>query len=57
MPTLALSFRGRVSACGKRQTDLRPKAWEESGKVHGQRKLVDDLLDQGEMCCPHRVAV
>lgn len=40
----------------KRQTDLLLKAWEESGKVHGYRKLHDDLLDQGEMCCPNRVA-
>ncbi|MDP9591326.1 UNVERIFIED_ORG: hypothetical protein J2W19_003902 [Shinella zoogloeoides] len=32
------------------------KAWEESGKVYGYRKLHDDLLDQGEMCCPNRVA-
>ncbi|NKB84059.1 IS3 family transposase [Ochrobactrum grignonense] len=40
----------------KRQTDLLFKAWEESGKVYGYRKLHDDLLDQGEMCCPNRVA-
>lgn len=40
----------------KRQTDLLLKAWEESGKVYGYRKLHDDLLDQGEMCCPNRVA-
>ncbi|NTF72403.1 IS3 family transposase [Rhizobium rhizogenes] len=40
----------------KRQTDLLQKAWEESGKVYGYRKLHDDLLDQGEMCCPNRVA-
>ncbi len=32
------------------------KAWEEGGKVYGYRKLHDDLLDQGEMCCPNRVA-
>lgn len=31
----------------KRQTDLLQKAWEESGKVYGYRKLHDDLLDQG----------
>jgi putative transposase len=40
----------------KRQTDLLLKAWEESGKVYGYRKLHDDLLDRGEMCCPNRVA-
>ncbi|MGV1948281.1 MULTISPECIES: IS3 family transposase [unclassified Agrobacterium] len=40
----------------KRQTDLLLKAWEESGKVYGYRKLHDDLLDQGEMCCANRVA-
>jgi putative transposase len=37
------------------QTDLLLKPWEESGKVYGYRKLHDDLLDQGEMCCPNRV--
>ncbi len=40
----------------KRQTDLLKKAWDESGKVYGYRKLHDDLLDQGETCCPNRVA-
>jgi putative transposase len=40
----------------KRQTDLLMKAWEESGKVYGYRKLHDDLLDQGEICCPNRIA-
>jgi transposase InsO family protein len=40
----------------KRQTDLLLEAWEESGKVYGYRKLHDDLLDQGEVCCPNRVA-
>jgi len=40
----------------KRQTELLLKAWEESGKVYGYRKLHDDLLDQGEICCPNRVA-
>ena len=39
-----------------RQTALIRKAWEESGKVYGYRKLHDDLLDQGERCCPNRVA-
>ena len=40
----------------KRQTDLLLKAWEESGKVYGYRKLHDNLIDQGEMGCPNRVA-
>lgn len=39
-----------------RQTGLIRQAWEESGKVYGYRKLHDDLLDQGETCCPDRVA-
>ena len=39
-----------------RQTELIQKAWKESGKVYGYRKLHDDLLDQGETCCPNRVA-
>lgn len=39
-----------------RQTGLIRKAWEESGHVYGYRKLHDDLLDQGEICCPNRVA-
>jgi len=52
-----------------RQTELIHKAWKESGKVYGyplagkrlqaiaeRRKLHDDLLDQGETCCPNRVA-
>jgi putative transposase len=40
----------------KRQAGLLKKAWEESGKVYGYRKLHDDLQDQGETCCPNRVA-
>jgi putative transposase len=40
-----------------RQTELISKAWKESGKVYGYRKLHDDLLDQGETCCPNRVAL
>lgn len=40
----------------KRQTDLLKDAWEDSGKVYGYRKLHDDLPDQGEICCPNRVA-
>ena len=39
-----------------RQTEMIRHAWEESGKVYGYRKLHDDLLDQGETCCPNRVA-
>jgi len=40
----------------QRQTKLIKDAWEESGKVYGYRKLHDDLCDQGETCCPNRVA-
>lgn len=39
-----------------RQTELIRNAWQDSGKVYGYRKLHDDLLDQGETCCPNRVA-
>ena len=39
-----------------RQTELIREAWKDSGKVYGYRKLHDDLLDQGEACCPNRVA-
>ena len=39
-----------------RQTELVRTAWKESGKVYGYRMLHDDLLDQGETCCPNRVA-
>ncbi|MBH0112002.1 IS3 family transposase [Novosphingobium sp. YJ-S2-02] len=48
-----LSQRAREDA---RQTDLLRKAWNDSGKVYGYRKLHDDLLDHGETCCPNRVA-
>jgi len=48
-----LSKRAREDA---RQTKLIRKAWKDSGKVYGYRKLHDDLLDQGETCCPNRVA-
>lgn len=37
-------------------TRLVQQTWEESGKVYGHRKLHDDLLDQGDTCCPNRVA-
>jgi len=39
-----------------RQTELLRKAWTDSGKVYGYRKLHNDLLDQGETCCPNRIA-
>jgi len=39
-----------------RQTGLIKEAWKDSGKVYGYRKLHDDLCDQGETCCPNRVA-
>ncbi|ARW16896.1 putative transposase for insertion sequence element IS1353 [Komagataeibacter europaeus] len=39
-----------------RQTKLIRRAWYDSGRVYGYRKLHDDLLDQGETCCPNRVA-
>jgi len=39
-----------------RQTKLIKDAWKDSGKVYGYRKLHDDLCDQGESCCPNRVA-
>jgi len=48
-----LSRRAKEDA---RQTELMVRAWKESGKVYGYRKLHDDLLDQGETCCPNRVA-
>ena len=48
-----LSNREREDA---RQTEILRKAWKDSGKVYGYRKLHDDLLDQGETCCPNRVA-
>lgn len=40
----------------ERQTELLKEAWKDSGKVYGYRKLHDDLQDQGEVCCPNRVA-
>ena len=39
-----------------RQTELIRKAWVECGNVYGYRKLHDELCDQGERCCPNRVA-
>lgn len=40
----------------RRQTELLHKAWAESGKVYGYRRLHDDLVEQGESICPNRVA-
>ncbi len=48
-----LSNRGKEDV---RQTRLIKSSWLESGKVYGYRKLHDDLMDQGETCCPNRVA-
>ncbi|WP_458733052.1 IS3 family transposase [Sphingobium xenophagum] len=48
-----LSQRAREDA---RQTELLRRAWNDSGKGYGYRKLHDDLLDHGETCCPNRVA-
>jgi len=48
-----LSQRAREDA---RQTELLRKAWTDSGRIYGYRKLHDDLLDQGETSCPNRVA-
>jgi len=48
-----LSQRAREDA---RQTELIRRAWTDSGRVYGYRKLHDDLLDQGESLCPNRVA-
>ncbi|MBX3531592.1 MAG: IS3 family transposase [Rhizobiaceae bacterium] len=48
-----LSKRAREDA---RPTALLSKAWKESGRVYGYRKLHDDLLDQGETSCANRIA-
>ncbi len=48
-----LSQRAKEDA---RQTELIRRSWKDSGKVYGYRKLHDDLLDQGEVACPNRVA-
>jgi len=39
-----------------RQTELIQRAWTDSGKVYGYRKLTDDLRDAGETCSENRVA-
>lgn len=36
----------------KRQAQIIEKAWHESGKVYGYRKLHNGLREQGETCCP-----
>jgi hypothetical protein len=38
----------------QRQTGLLKKAWDESGKLCGGRKLQDDLCDPGEDISPDR---
>jgi putative transposase len=48
-----LSHRAKEDA---RQIELIRKAWDDSDKVYGYRKLHDELIDQGETCCPNRVA-
>ncbi len=48
-----LSHRAREDA---RQTKLLKDAWKDSGKVYGYRKLHDDLVEQGEVSCPNRIA-
>jgi putative transposase len=52
-------LKSALSKCARedvRQTNFIRKAWDDSGKVYGYRKLHDDLLDQGETSCPNRVA-
>ena len=39
-----------------RQTGLVKKAWNDSGKVYGYRKIYDDLIDMGEVVSENRVA-
>jgi putative transposase len=39
-----------------RQTELIRRAWSDSGKVYGYRKLADDLRDLGEQVSENRVA-
>lgn len=40
----------------ERQTKLIVKAWKDSGKVYGYRKIHDDLIDMGESVSENRVA-
>ncbi|MEP3108471.1 MAG: IS3 family transposase, partial [Hyphomicrobiales bacterium] len=51
--TKPLSNRSREDA---RQIELIAKAWKDSNKVYGYRKLHNELLDQGETCGPNLVA-
>ncbi len=30
--------------------------WKDNGKIYGYCKLYDDLIEQGEICCPNRIA-
>lgn len=39
-----------------RQAKLVKKAWQDSGKVYGYRKICDDLVDMGETASENRVA-
>lgn len=39
----------------RRQTKLVKKAWNDSGKVYGYRKIHDDLIDMGEAVSENRV--
>ena len=39
-----------------RQTELIRRAWSDSGKVYGYRKLADDLRDLGEQVSENRIA-
>ena len=40
----------------RRQTKLIKKAWQDSGKIYGYRKIHDDLIDMGESVSANRVA-
>ena len=40
----------------RRQTKLLKKAWKDSGKIYGYRKIYDDLIDMGEAVSENRVA-
>ena len=48
-----LSLRARED---RRQIKLLKKAWKDSGKVYGYRKIYDDLIDMGEVVSENRVA-
>ena len=40
----------------QRQAKLIEKAWKDSGKIYGYRKIDDDLIDMGEAVSENRVA-